>query len=262
MEQGRVRIADIAEELGLSTTTVSNVIHGKTKKISDETVKRVQALLEEKNTFPTWRESMHIPFVVYDGYFGETERICNLIIDDYDGGWQMGEYLKRMGHEKVLCIADNYICMDKERIEGCKAALGEQKVGFLQIPFEKEARKRTYRERSGEILEYTAVLAVSDFYAAELMHSLQEQGICVPDDISVAGFDDSPLCERVSPELTSVRQDTKERAKQAVRLLGKLKQGIRDEQTVRLPVDLVERGSVKMMGLKKQSGGKYGEDSK
>ena len=44
----RVRIADIAEELGLSTATVSNVIHGKTKKISDETVKRVQALLEER----------------------------------------------------------------------------------------------------------------------------------------------------------------------------------------------------------------------
>ena len=90
---------------------------------------------------------MHIPFVVYDGYFGETEGICNLSIDDYDGGRQMGEYLKRMGHEKVLCIADNYICMDKERIEGCKAALGEEKVGFLQIPFEKEARKRMYRER-------------------------------------------------------------------------------------------------------------------
>ena len=52
MEQGRVRIADIAEKLGLSTTTVSNVIHGKTKKISDETVKRVQALLEEKKYIP------------------------------------------------------------------------------------------------------------------------------------------------------------------------------------------------------------------
>ena len=52
MEQGRVRIADIAEELGLSTTTVSNVIHGKTKKISDETVKRVQALLAEKKYSP------------------------------------------------------------------------------------------------------------------------------------------------------------------------------------------------------------------
>ncbi len=44
MENGRTRIADIAEELGLSTATVSNVIHGKTKKISDETVKRVQEL--------------------------------------------------------------------------------------------------------------------------------------------------------------------------------------------------------------------------
>ena len=48
MEQPRVTIRDIAEELGLSTATVSNVIHGKTKKISDETGQRVQALLEEQ----------------------------------------------------------------------------------------------------------------------------------------------------------------------------------------------------------------------
>ena len=42
MEQ-RVRICDIAEELGLSTATVSNVIHGKTNKVSDETIQRVTA---------------------------------------------------------------------------------------------------------------------------------------------------------------------------------------------------------------------------
>ena len=52
----RVRIADIAEELGLSTATISNVIHGKTKKISDETVKRVQALLEERQYIPSMAE--------------------------------------------------------------------------------------------------------------------------------------------------------------------------------------------------------------
>lgn len=46
MEEKRVRIADIAEELGLSTAAVSNVLHGKTGKVSDETVKRVQALLK------------------------------------------------------------------------------------------------------------------------------------------------------------------------------------------------------------------------
>ena len=50
---GRVRIVDIAEELGLSTATVSNVIHGKTKKISDETVKRVQELIEKRGYIPS-----------------------------------------------------------------------------------------------------------------------------------------------------------------------------------------------------------------
>ena len=40
MEQSRIRIVDIAQTLGLSTATVSNVFHGKTKKLSVETVKR------------------------------------------------------------------------------------------------------------------------------------------------------------------------------------------------------------------------------
>lgn len=52
MEQ-RVRICDIAEELGLSTATVSNVIHGKPGKASPETVRRVQALLEERQYIPS-----------------------------------------------------------------------------------------------------------------------------------------------------------------------------------------------------------------
>ena len=52
MEERRVRICDLAEELGLSTATVSNVIHGKTKKVSDATVQRVTALLEEREYIP------------------------------------------------------------------------------------------------------------------------------------------------------------------------------------------------------------------
>ena len=52
MEEQRVRICDIAEELGVSTATVSNVIHGKTKKISEETVKRVMEVLEKRQYIP------------------------------------------------------------------------------------------------------------------------------------------------------------------------------------------------------------------
>lgn len=50
MEQQRVRIVDIAQTLGLSTATVSNVLRGKTEKRSGETVKRVQQELEREST--------------------------------------------------------------------------------------------------------------------------------------------------------------------------------------------------------------------
>ena len=53
MNNDRVRMVDIAEELGVSTATVSNVIHGKTKKVSPETVKRVQELLEKRSYIPS-----------------------------------------------------------------------------------------------------------------------------------------------------------------------------------------------------------------
>lgn len=52
MTQNRVRIVDVADALGLSTATVSNVIHGKTEKISDKTVKRVQQELERSGYIP------------------------------------------------------------------------------------------------------------------------------------------------------------------------------------------------------------------
>lgn len=328
----RVRIIDIAEELGLSTATVSNVIHGKTKKISDETVKRVQQLLEEKEYIPNmagillaqnssriigviinnhekyegniledafiasslnalekvlgdsgyfmmvkvtgewngisriasmWnmeglvligfceqdykklRENMHIPFVVYDGYFEGESRICNLIIDSYGGGYQVGRYLKAMGHRRVLCLSDNFICMDKERMDGCIAGMSGCQVDLLQIPLLEEQREAFYRERLPEIMEYTAVFAMSDFYAIELLQVLQMHGKRVPKDISVVGFDDAPWCEKIYPPLTTVRQDAMLRAQQAVSILKEMKNGVYEKKTVKLPVQLIERRSVK-----------------
>lgn len=332
MKYERIRISDIAEELGLSTAAVSYVIHGKTGKVSEETIKRVQELLEKRGYIPSmagillaqnnsriigivvndhekyegrvledgfissainelskqidqagyfmmiktttqwneiarfasmWnmeglvlmgfceqdykklRDSIRIPFVVYDGYFQETRGIFNLMIDNYDGGYQVGAYLKRMGHDKVLCISDNFICMDSERMDGCTEAMGAGSVSFLQIPFQKDARMRFYRERVEEILEYTAVFAVSDYYAVEMMHFLQERGIKIPEDISIVGFDDSPICTCVVPELTTVRQDVSLRAKHAITMLKELKNGTAGSSGMRLPISLVERQSVK-----------------
>lgn len=328
----RVRIVDIADELGLSTATVSNVIHGKTKKISDETVKRVQQLLEERQYIPsmagillaqndsriigvvvndhikyeghtledpfisssvnhlcteieragyfmmvkvttdltdivkfasmwniegmviigfceqdykTLREKMHIPFVVYDGFFENPGRICNLTIDNVDGGYQVGKHFTFLGHKKLLCISDNDICMDFERYTGFQRAADEAgaQALLMLIPMQKEERHRFYSDHLEEIKEYTAIFGVSDYYAIDLMLFLIKQGVRVPEDISIAGFDDMPICELVVPQLTSVRQDPQLRAREALTLLAALRQQ-EEEGTVRqLPVTLVPRSS-------------------
>ena len=56
MTQNRIRIVDVADALGLSTATVLKVIHGKTEKISDRTVKRVQQELERSGYIPNIRD--------------------------------------------------------------------------------------------------------------------------------------------------------------------------------------------------------------
>ena len=330
MEEKRVRISDIAEELGLSTATVSNVLHGKTKKISDRTVQKVQALLEERQYVPSmagillaqnssriigvvindhdkyeghtledvfvaaslnylsteiekngffmmvkktknpeeiikyasmWnmegiviigfcdqdymylRNHMRIPFVVYDGYCSQVERIYNITIDNYDGGRQVGAYLKKKGHKKVLYIADNDICVDKDRYEGFLEGFGKENTGFFMVPMQKLEREEYYREHLEEIRGYTAIFAASDYYAADILHFLQKNKIRVPEEISIAGFDDTPLCEQVSPTLTSVKQDVALRAKIAIEKLRELKEHKETETSIMLPVSLVERES-------------------
>lgn len=331
----RVRIQDIAEELGLSTATVSNVIHGKTKKVSRETVKRVQELLEARRYIPSmagvllaqnnsrivgvvindhpkyegrvledafiasavnalsaeieragyfmmvkpttawseivryasmWnmeglillgfcqndyselRDSIRIPLVVYDGFFPESPRACNLAADNYGGGYQVGRYLYRMGHRRVLCLADNEICMDKDRMDGCRAGMTGGRTDFWKIPMVKAERTRFYAERLAELLSYTAVFAASDVYAVELMLFLQKRGVSIPDDISLVGFDNIPLCGSVNPGLTTVGQDTVERARRAMAALKALKAGPMDQPLQVLPVQLVERESVRRIG--------------
>ena len=111
------------------------------------------------------------------------------------------------------------------------------------IPMAKGARKKFYLEQFGYIKEHTAIFAVSDYYAIDMMHFLHEQGVRVPIDISVIGFDDTPMCTQVVPTLTSIRQDVSLRAKIAIEKLRELKEKTETETEVMLPVELVVRES-------------------
>ena len=188
------------------------------------------------------RRRIHIPFVVYDGYFENQGRICNIQLDDRDGGRQVGEYLRRLEHRKVLCVSDNQACMDRQRYEGLCSGLGFQ-ADFMEIPMQKELRHRYYQEHFPRLRGYTAIFAVSDYYAVDLIRFLQNSGVRISDDISVVGFDDSDICEQIVPSLTSVRQDFPLRARMAMGLLNQMKEQPEYAGDFTVPVKLVERDS-------------------
>src|SRR5699024_11620250 len=54
--------------------------------------------------------------------------------------------------------------------------------------------------------EYTAIVAANDEVALGIVHGLHDRGLRVPDDLSVAGFDDAPFSRHSIPPLTTVRQ--------------------------------------------------------
>ena len=189
------------------------------------------------------REFMRVPFVVYDGYFENKGRICNLTIENFNGGMQMGEYYRNLGHEKALYLSDNMICVDLERYQGFCQGFGTEHVESWLIPMQKQSRHQFYEEHFGEISKYTAVFAASDYYAIDFMQFVMAKGKRVPEDISIAGFDDNPICEQIVPSLTSIRQDGKERAKEALSILNALKQRAKVEHQRELPVTLIKRSS-------------------
>lgn len=332
MDKYRTTISDIAEELGVSTATVSNVIHGKTAKISAATVKRVNEMLEKRGYMPNmaeillgqnsskivgivindhekyenrtiedgfissmlnalsreidragyfvmvkvtsdwntvakfasmWnmvglvimgfcgtgykklREQIRIPFVIVDGEIDDMPKgVCNLVIDNYDGGRQVGQYLTETGHRRVLCITDNLDSMDSARIKGVTDAFGGDGADTLVVPTQKDARRCYYDARLDTLKTYSAIFAVSDFYAAELIRYLAENGIHVPRDVSVVGFDDSPLAEFCAPPLTTVRQDVASRARKAIEILSDLINGKDAPHVFVSPVTLIIRDSV------------------
>lgn len=338
-QSNRVRIIDIAEELGVSTATVSNVINGKTKKISDKTVEKVQKKLEEKNYIPNmaavllaqnsskiicviisdhdkyegnviqdpfvsslldklemeieknnyfmmvkktsninevvkyasmWnmaglvligfcdqdydklRKCIHIPFVVMDGFFEPQEKCANIGIDDFMGGYIMGKYFISQGHSRVMYVSDNDMCMDHNRYIGLKEAFKDSKIDLDNvkleiIPMKRNERFLYYKTIKKKIRDVTAIFCASDAYAIEIMNYLTDNGYSIPDDVSIAGFDDIPASTIVRPALTTIKQDIGIRAEYAVRLLNELVRGCVEENNVILPVELVERDSVKLL---------------
>ena len=79
--------------------------------------------------------------------------------------------------------------MDKERYEGFVSGFGMGNAELMLVPMHKEERWEFYGQNMERFQNVSAVFAVSDYYAIDLIHFFNEHGIRVPDDISVVGFD-------------------------------------------------------------------------
>jgi DNA-binding LacI/PurR family transcriptional regulator len=95
----------------------------------------------------------------------------------------------------------------------------------------------------------TAVLCFSDVMAYRVVRTAEELGLRVPEDLSVVGFDDSPLARRMRPALTTVRQDVAGKGREATTALTAAIEAARTgkksgrAKRVVLPTELVVRDS-------------------
>lgn len=197
-------------------------------------------------------EKVGKPVVFVDCGVGQYD---NVGIDDYEGGKRITEFMLKQGHRKIafLCDRKSPISSNLERYQGYCDALAACNVysgneDYYYLPNEKHLRRETLRDFAKRVRRegYTAAFVVSDMLANEAVCIFKEEGLKVPEDISVTGFDDNLYAKLCDPQLTTIRQPVSEKGRQAVRLLM---QRIRQEEVLvnsyRLPVELIVRDSVK-----------------
>lgn len=91
-------------------------------------------------------------------------------------------------------------------------------------------------------IEFDAIFAASDLTAFGAMKCLQKNGIDIPGQVSVVGFDDIPAATYFSPSLTTIRQDTRLAAEALFSNLLKMIEG-ESVTSPLVPISLVVRGS-------------------
>ncbi|WP_406268133.1 LacI family transcriptional regulator [Streptomyces sp. NBC_00191] len=160
---------------------------------------------------------------------GSEAIVAALAFDNRGGGRRLTEHLVALGHRRIGYVAGpTERTTTRHRLEGHRAALaaagidGDQDRLTVHGPY---ARRSGY-DATLELLRrdpgLTAVVAANDTVALGVCAALRDQGLRIPEDISVAGFDDLPFSIDAAPALTTVRLPLYEAGARAGRLaMGK-----------------------------------------
>lgn len=190
-----------------------------------------------------------VPVVAIDPHSGPAD-LPTVESDGFAGARHAVTYLVSLGHRRIGFVAgrpDLRSAMLREG--GYRRALEDAGipfdpalvgVGSYVEDISREAATRMLRRPDRP----TAVFAANDVSALTVLRVAHEEGLSVPDDLSIIGFDDIPDASQSIPALTTVRQPMQRLGAEAVTLLLELMGGGTPAQThLRMPTVLIPRAT-------------------
>jgi len=145
-------------------------------------------------------------------------------LDDRRAALEATRYLLGLGHRTVHYLAIPSSTHTSQRQAGWRTALEEADArvpGPVQCGWAPRSGYQAGQELAADP-DVTAVLCGNDDLALGLMRAMQEAGRAIPADISVVGFDDTPVAGFLTPSLTTVRMDFAELGRASFALLQAL----------------------------------------
>jgi len=144
---------------------------------------------------------------------------------NWQGAYDATKYLIELGHRRIAFVTGlKAIQSAVDRLEGYKAALRDYDIALDEtLVVEGDYVNPSGYQAAERLLQLsprpTAIFASNDLMALGAMQAILEQGLHIPQDISLIGFDDIPQASMVHPQLTTVRQPLDQMGRIAVRLL-------------------------------------------
>ncbi len=194
-----------------------------------------------------------LPMVLIDRCFkGQSQPF--VISDNFQGGFLAADHLIQNGHRKIACIQGlRHTSPTMDRLAGMVAAHKNHHLPFddtllvgdsFSMENGYESMKKLLSLPSDE--RPSAVFAMSNLISLGLLQALHEQGLTIPEDMSVVAFDEHPYSRFLASPMTTVEQDYHQMGIWAVRnLLGQIRQEQSKETQMTIPVRLNVRQSVK-----------------
>lgn len=175
------------------------------------------------------------------------ERHDAITIDNYGGARAMMRHLASLGHERIAFITGPAQNADaRERLRGYRQSMrgGAAKPVELRGDFTEASGYAAAREIAAMNPRPTAIFAANDSMAIGALGALAEEGVAVPGDLTVVGFDDIPIARYVSPQLTTIGVDIAELGRRALAvLLDVIARPAREPRRERISTTVVVRKS-------------------